>query len=87
MAKLRLCEVCKQPIDAERAAALPETRLCTQHGEEIRKYGGEFRITAHQERTSKSGSLKINYGGVTTSQVRNQEAVERLKDDYRRINT
>lgn len=82
MSKVRFCEICKQPIEPERAEHLPATRLCRTHSEAIEKYGGEFKLTASQERTSKTGSLKINYGGVTTSSVRNQEAIDRLRDEY-----
>lgn len=38
----RMCEVCRQPIDPDRAEAIPETRLCTEHAREIQAYGGEF---------------------------------------------
>lgn len=82
MAKARMCEICKQPIDAERLDGTPETRLCRTHAAEIQKYGGEFRMQATQERTSKAGSLKINYGGISTRRTRNTEAIQRLKDDY-----
>ena len=82
MSKPRRCEICKQPIDPERAEGYPETRLCTKHGEAIKHYGGEFLLTASQERTSKSGSLKINYGGIETQSTRNYEGIARLKDDY-----
>ena len=79
---MRLCVVCKALIDEERIEAIPETRLCTEHGREIQKYGGEFIVSASQERTSKPGSLKLNYGGVSTSKERNDEAIERLRDEY-----
>jgi hypothetical protein len=79
---MRLCVVCKAPIDAERIEAIPETRLCTQHGREIQKYGGEFVVSASQERTSQPGSLKLNYGGISTSKARNDEAIEMLRDEY-----
>jgi hypothetical protein len=82
MSKVRFCEICKQPIDPERAESLSATRLCQQHAVEIQKYGGEFKVTATQERTSKEGSLKINYGSVATTAVRNQEAISRLRDEY-----
>jgi hypothetical protein len=82
MARTRLCEICKQPIDPERAEGSPDTRLCRDHAVEIEKYGGEFLTTATQERTSKAGSLKLNYGGISTTRTRNDEAVRRLRDDY-----
>ena len=80
--RVRHCEICRQPIDAERAEALPETRLCTEHGRAIQAFGGEFVLSSRQERTSKAGSLKVNYGGVSVQQRRNKEAIERLKDAY-----
>jgi hypothetical protein len=83
-AKVRLCEICKQPIDPERAEVAPDTRLCGEHAREIEKYGGEFTLTASQERTSKAGSLKHNYGGVNASKQRNYDALERLRDEYER---
>jgi hypothetical protein len=82
MAAIRFCEVCKMEIDAERADALPETRLCGQHAREIQQYGGEFLLRSRQERTSKQGSLKHNYGGVTASFRPNVEGLERLRRDY-----
>ena len=82
MAATRACEICKQIIDPERADALPDTRLCTEHAREILKFGGEFTVSAVQERTSKTGSLKINYGGIATSKSRNQAAIRKLRDAY-----
>jgi hypothetical protein len=83
-ATIRACEICKQPIDPERLEALPETRLCTEHAREILRYGGEFIVTAEQERTSKPGSLKRNYGGISTSKVRNASAMARLRAEFDR---
>jgi hypothetical protein len=82
MSKVRYCEICKQPIDAERSESMAATRLCQVHAVEIQKYGGEFKMTASQERTSKEGSLKINYGSIATKAIRNQEGMDRLRDDY-----
>ena len=79
---MRMCLVCKNEIEADRLDAIPETRLCIAHGREIQKHGGEFSVTASQERTSKQGSLKHNYGGVSTSSVRNQVAIAKLVDEY-----
>lgn len=79
-AKTRYCEICKQPIDAERVEALPETRLCMEHAREIQKFGGEFKLLTSQERLSKAGSLKRNYGGVATKMVRNQVAIRKLRE-------
>ena len=78
----RPCEICQTPIDPERIEVLPETRLCTEHARMIGKYGGEFKVTMSQERTSKQGSLKKNYGGVSTSKTRNHEAMEKLRNEY-----
>jgi hypothetical protein len=58
--------------------------LCTEHAISIEKLGGEFVRSASFDRTSKEGSLKKNYGGVTTSKRRNHEAIEKLKDQYDR---
>ena len=79
---MRYCIVCKTEIESERMEAIPATRLCVQHGKEIQKYGGEFRLSASQERTSKQSSLKINYGGISTTSKRNDDALNRLLDDY-----
>ena len=79
---MRFCIVCKSVIDADRAEAMPETRLCSEHGRMIEDYGGEFLVSVAQERTSKQGSLKINYGGVSTSRTRNHEALDKLRDAY-----
>ncbi len=81
-AKARFCEICTRPIESDRIEAVPESRLCTEHATAIRKFGGEFIVSAETEVTSKQGSLKRNYGSVTTSQKRNMEAVERLRDEF-----
>ncbi len=81
---MRHCEVCKQLIDADRAEAILQTRLCTEHAREIQKYGGEFIMSSTQEKTSKEGSLKKNYGGISTRLRRNERAISQLKDDYDR---
>lgn len=78
----RLCFVCKNEIEPERLEAIPQTRLCTQHGHEIQKFGGEFILSASQERTSKKTSLKVNYGGITTSSTRNDDGMEQLREEY-----
>ncbi len=79
---MRICEVCKKMIEPERAELLLDTHLCTQHGREIERYGGEFKVSMSQERTSKPGSLKINYGGVSTRKKRNQRAIDSLREDF-----
>jgi len=83
MASIRFCEICKVEIDVNRATASPKTKLCAEHAEAIKKYGGEFLIDIHEERTSKPGSLKINYGGIDkVTERRNYKGVEQLRDDY-----
>jgi hypothetical protein len=80
--RTRLCEICMKPIEQDRLDSSPETRLCTEHAEKIKKHGGEFIRSVSEERTSKPGSIKVNIGGVNTSKVRNAAAIERLKDEY-----
>ncbi len=82
--KPRPCEICGQLIDPERLEVLPETRLCTEHARQIQNLGGEFRIVTSQERTSKPGSLKRNYGGVNIEKRRNRRALARLRADFER---
>jgi hypothetical protein len=79
---MRLCEICNAEINPERAEALPETRLCTEHARQIEKLGGEFRLSSSVESTGKVGSLKKNYGGVNVSKTRNYDAVEKLRKKY-----
>jgi hypothetical protein len=83
--KTRPCEICGQMIDAERAEALPETRLCSLHAREIARYGGEFRLTLKQERLNKPGSLKRNPGDIAvTGKTRNEKAITKLRADFER---
>jgi hypothetical protein len=63
----RPCQRCQQPIPAERLEALPDTRLCVKCSETV---GGEYIVRVSSERTSKPGSLKLNYGGVKITKVR-----------------
>ena len=79
--KARPCEICMKPIEIERLESLPETRLCLEHAEMIKKHGGEFVMSSTVEKTSKAGGIKINYGGVNPSQKRNHKAMEKLKDE------
>jgi hypothetical protein len=79
MTENRLCEVCTAVIDSERVEVLPETQLCTGCARKVEKFGGEFIAHLHQERTSKPGSIKINYGGVSLVKTRNYDGVRRLK--------
>jgi hypothetical protein len=80
--KTRPCEICTKTIEAERVEAIPETRLCVEHARQIVKYGGEFRVTATQESLGKAGSLKRNYGGISTQKTRNQTGIDKLRRDY-----
>jgi hypothetical protein len=54
-------------IPVERLEVMPETEICVSCSREV---GGEFKLIAINERTSKPGSLKLNYGGVTVRKVR-----------------
>jgi hypothetical protein len=80
--KVRLCEVCRVEIPAERLEAVPETWLCRSCAGRIDKYGGEFKLTARQESLGKQGSLKKNYGGVSVRRTRNMAALEKLRAEY-----
>jgi hypothetical protein len=71
-------------LDPERIEVLPETRLCTEHGKQIAKYGGEFLLTATQANLGKDGSLKKNYGDVSVRQKRNADGVRKLIEEYDR---
>lgn len=61
-------------------AFVPTASRSAQHVKEILKFGGEFVVTGVQERTSKQGRLKMNYGGITTARTRNHEALRRLHE-------
>lgn len=63
----RSCARCGVMIPVERLEAMPETEICVSCSQEI---GGEFKLVAIRERTSKPGSLKLNYGGVSIKKVR-----------------
>jgi hypothetical protein len=76
----RGCEICKQPIEPDRAESDPMTRLCAEHARQIAQFGGEFMTIAREDRTSKKGGLKINIGGVTTELVRNETALRKLRE-------
>src|SRR5262249_19520373 len=80
--KTRPCEVCRRAIEPERIEAIPETRLCVEHARMIGKYGGEFLVAATRESLGKAGSLKKNYGDITTHKTRNRTAIERLRRDH-----
>lgn len=82
MANVRACEICKQLIEEERAEGCPETTLCLKHAREAEKYGGEFLRSTSIERTSKPGSLKRNYGGVSVRLRRNYDGLRKLKEAY-----
>ena len=65
----RTCAHCGQIIPTERLEVMPETQLCVHCSQAV---GGEFIMIAIPERTSKQGSLKLNYGGCTFKKVRRQ---------------
>ena len=43
-------------------------------------------MSAADERTSKQGSMKINYGGISTNSTRNHAAIEQLVEEYQTKN-
>jgi hypothetical protein len=63
----RHCQRCQAEIPAERAEALPETRLCVECSRQV---GGEFEITVVPDNLAKAGSLKKNYGSWTIKKKR-----------------
>lgn len=54
------CVRCGKLIPEERLEALPETQICVGCSEAV---GGEFAMIVRLVKTSKTGSLKHNYGG------------------------
>jgi len=61
------CARCGALIPVERLRVVPRTRVCVTCSREI---GGEYVMVLGRERTSKPGSLKKNYGGVTVHRIR-----------------
>jgi hypothetical protein len=61
------CIRCDEPIPAKRLEAMPETRVCVDCSAAI---GGEFHCGVELERTSKPGSMKLNYGSAKLVRVR-----------------
>ena len=57
---------------------MPQTRLCAEHARLIAQYGGEFRATATAEGTGQ----KTGRGVVAVNQIRNAEALAKLRADY-----
>ena len=83
--KTRPCEICGEMLDPERAEGAPTSRLCNKHAEEIRKYGGEFIVTATESSAQKKNSIRVAYGDVVISgKVRNVVGIEKLRDEYER---
>ena len=68
MSKVRHCQDCKREIPAERAEALPDTRLCVECSQ--KKKEGEFIVKGHQSSLAKQGSMKGNPSDVTISKTR-----------------
>ncbi len=79
------CAICGCLIGGERLEAVPRTWLCIDHARAISKHGGEFRLRIGFQRTSKAGSLKINYGGVSVTFERNWKALNRLQAESARV--
>ena len=65
------CIRCDEPIPEKRLQALPDTKVCVGCSEAI---GGEYHTGVQLERTSKEGSMKLNYGSATL--------VKRRKSDF-----
>lgn len=83
--KTRPCEICGEMLDADRVESQPWTRLCPRHAEQIRQFGGEFRVTLTEDSLSKKGSMKGNRGDVAvTGKVRNHAALAKLRAEYER---
>jgi hypothetical protein len=82
--RVRVCEICGATIEAERVEAVPETRLCIDHAKAIQKYGGEFLLTSRRVSLGKDGSMKKNYGDVSSELRRNEQAMQKLRDEYHR---
>jgi hypothetical protein len=78
----RPCEICKEPILAERLEVIPETILCTRCAGLVGKHGGEFVRQFVQERLSKPGGIKKNFGGAALRTIgRNWTAIDRARAD------
>lgn len=69
------CIRCENPIPEARLKALPETELCISCSEAV---GSDFVLTSQLVRTSKEGSMKMNYGGVEVKLVRRKIVPLRL---------
>jgi len=54
------CELCGKVVPEERLEAIPETKICVGCSQRV---GGEFVLEIEQVKTSKEGSMKLNYGG------------------------
>lgn len=80
--RVRVCEICGAVIDPERIEAVPETRLCLDHAKAIQKYGGEFVLRSRRSSLGKEGSLKKNYGDVSSELLRNEVGMQKLRDEY-----
>jgi hypothetical protein len=60
------CARCQELIPVERLRLVPKTRLCVKCSQEV---GGEYTMVVSRVRTSKTGSLKRNYGDVEVARV------------------
>ena len=79
-ARTRPCEVCGNPIEPLRLEAIPDTRLCEEHGRQVNEF-----IYVRQERVvrGKESSLKGTGIEITQKKSRNTSASEKLRDTYR----
>jgi len=80
-ARTRPCEVCGNAIEALRLEAVPDTRLCEEHGKQVNEF-----IYVRQERVvrGKESSLKGTGIEITQKKSRNTAAIEKLRDAYRK---
>jgi hypothetical protein len=78
--RTRPCEVCGKPIEALRLEAVPDTRLCEEHGRQVNEF-----IYVRQERVvrGKESSLKGTGIEITQKKSRNTAAIKKLREAYR----
>lgn len=72
----QLCARCDEEIPTERLETLPDTQVCVRCAREM---GGEFKLYATAERTSKAESIKIGYGSYRIKKVR--KPIQRRRKD------
>lgn len=79
----RTCVVCNKEISQDRIEAIPETGLCMEHSKRASELGGEFILVPGVELTSKQGSLKKNYSGISGfGKFINEDVIDILRKEY-----